>query len=62
MRISYSLPLAALLSIPLFTGCTSYSPLPTTGGDGQVSYGDPEAVETLSINFGSTDLKMMYYV
>lgn len=51
----YLLPLtgAALL----FAGCSSDS-APRIGRD-HVQYGDPHAVETININFGSTDLQIL---
>lgn len=51
----YLLPLtgAALL----FAGC-SYDSAPRIGRD-HVQYGDPHAVETININFGSTDLQIL---
>ena len=49
------LTLAAAL-IAVTTGCATQSP---TLGSGNVSYGDAKAVETVSNEFGSTDLQMI---
>lgn len=40
----------------LAAGCSHNRP---TTGEGRVTYGDPQAVETLTIDFGSTDLQMI---
>lgn len=51
------LAISVLLSSLLAVGCSSNT-LPITG-QGNVSYGDPKAVETLTIDFGSTDLQII---
>lgn len=44
------------LAIALFAGTTLFSGCATTGN---VSYGDAQSVETLTTDFGSTDLQMI---
>lgn len=54
--------LGVLLSMSVWVGCVTQSG-PTSGpgvvGTGQVQYGDPKAVETVTNRFGSTDLQMI---
>ncbi|HEO70240.1 MAG TPA: penicillin-binding protein activator LpoB [Candidatus Hydrogenedentes bacterium] len=45
--------LVAIAATLLFLGCA------TSGGGGNVQYGDAQAIETTTIGFGSTDLQMI---
>lgn len=60
MKTSRLLGFMALLTVLLAAGCggKSWHTRPTVG-EGNVSYGDPQAVETVAINFGSTDLQII---
>jgi uncharacterized protein (TIGR02722 family) len=49
---------APLLLVSLLAGCASTSG-PVTEGGGNVTYGDAKAVETVTNEFGSTDLQMI---
>ncbi len=51
---------AAIIGVtPLLTGCPATLSQPTVKFSRQVSYGDTKAVETVTNEFGSTDLQMI---
>lgn len=56
MRHTLKLATAAATTALIMAGCATNSP---TVGGGNVSYGDAKAVETVSNEFGSTDLQMI---
>ncbi len=56
MRHTFKLTTAAVAAL-ILAGCAATNS-PTVGG-GNVSYGDAKAVETVSNEFGSTDLQMI---
>ena len=47
----------SVLAATLFTGCATKGGSGVVAGDGNVSYGDEKAVETLTADFGSSDLQ-----
>ena len=53
-----SIFLLPLLAGVIFTAACSHDNSPSIGRD-HVKYGDPQAVETINIDFGSTDLQML---
>lgn len=59
-RLPIRAALAALVAASaLFTACSTPVSSPVVPGGGAVSYGDAKAVETVTNQFGSTDLQMM---
>lgn len=47
----------AAIAGSLFTGCATSGGVGLANGDGNVSYGDEKAVETVTADFGSSDLQ-----
>lgn len=47
----------SILGASLFSGCSTKGGSGVVAGDGNVSYGDEKAVETLTADFGSSDLQ-----
>jgi penicillin-binding protein activator len=49
--------ITAAIAGSLFTGCATSGGAGLANGDGNVSYGDEKAVETVTADFGSSDLQ-----
>ena len=47
----------SIIGASLFSGCSTKGGSGVVAGDGSVSYGDSKAVETLTADFGSSDLQ-----
>lgn len=47
----------SIIGASLFSGCSTKGGSGVVAGDGSVSYGDAKAVETLTADFGSSDLQ-----
>ena len=47
----------SVITASLFTGCSTKGGSGVVAGDGSVAYGDAKAVETLTADFGSSDLQ-----
>lgn len=47
----------SVIAASLFSGCSTKGGSGVLSGDGNVSYGDEKAVETLTADFGSSDLQ-----
>lgn len=58
MRFNFTLGLLSLaLSVSMLSGCATTGGTGRVGGGSDVSYGDAKAVETVTTDFGSTDLQ-----
>lgn len=56
-KVTLKILMASVLGASLFTGCATSGGVGLANGDGDVSYGDEQAVETVTADFGSSDLQ-----